>query len=175
MNLIWEKYSPDISPLDLCIVWTTLSTGGHQCGCVILQHTYYYTPVLYSPDLTMGSNEKKIREENQGNNNCIVPWFCGPDFLHSCHDVKCYDPGFYVVVMTSHAVMSWHSYTHIKQIKNVYLSPTLLTDFGMEAEGNHFNNMISLIRRKLKYIYFLNLQSLGPGGWTSGHSLMSGQ
>ncbi len=43
-----------------------------------------------------------------------------------------------IVVMTSCVVTSRHSYTHSKQTKNVYRSPTLLTDFGMIAEGNLF-------------------------------------
>ncbi len=32
--------------------------------------------------------------------------------------------------------------------------PNLLVNLGMKAEGNHFNNIIFVIKRKFRYIFF---------------------
>ncbi len=61
-----------------------------RLGCTANKCTYY-PPVLCSPDLTMGSNESKIRAIIIA----LVPWFCGPDFLRSCHDVLFCDTDFW--------------------------------------------------------------------------------
>ncbi len=106
----------------------------------------YYTPVLCTPHFIMGSNESKIRAIII----VLVPWFCGPPFyvvvmpsntvtlifLCSYHDIKHSDPE--LLCRCHDITWSWHSFTHRKQTKKHL--PTLLTDFGMIAEGNHFND-----------------------------------
>ncbi len=83
----------------------------------------------------------------------LVPWFFGPWFLtqlsrrhvlwhsfwRSCHDVMCCD-----VMKLIHTV---------NRPKNAHRSLNLLTDFGMIAEGNHFNNMIFVISRTCRYVF----------------------
>ncbi len=55
--------------------------------------------------------------------------------------------------IATHAVMSWHSYTHSKQTKKrlPITDFTLLTDFSIIAEGYHFNIMIFVISRTCTY------------------------
>ncbi len=83
----------------------------------------------------------------------LVTWFLGSDVWPSCHDVTCGDTLFWC---SCHNMMCCDIMTLIYTVnrpKNVHQSPTLLTDFGMIAEGNHFNNMIFVIRRTCRYVF----------------------
>ncbi len=60
--------------------------GLNACYALHLKsNTIYNTPLLCSPDFTIGSNESKISAIII----VLVPWFCGPEFWPSCHDVTC--------------------------------------------------------------------------------------